>query len=134
MRYRLEVLDWPTEGLATARMTHGGIEGSVRHAQGIGSNAWSKEIERSHRQLEAAIDLAEDLFASNGDAIELQPADRMRGNQIHRLPLHAFRTGVNDEGRDAPGSGTRRGPGEHRVEVGVGRVRDEGLGSGQAET
>src|SRR2546428_4771816 len=117
MRHGLELLDRPAERLPAGGMHDGGIEGGLRHPNDGGADAWPKEIEGPHRELEAAVDLAEDLLLHHENAIQLETADRMRRHQVHRSSAQPFRIAINDESGDPLRSRSERGPREDGVDV-----------------
>ena len=81
---------------------------------------------------EAAVDLAEHLVGLDADAVEVEPPDGVRREQLEALTREALALARDGERRDplrAPVGGSR----EHAVDVGLGRVRDPGLRAGQAE-
>ena len=85
MRDGLEVRQRPAEGLALPRVGDGGVERRLRHADREGADARPEEVERVHRHGEAAVELAEHLVGLDADAVELEAADRVRGEQVEVL-------------------------------------------------
>src|SRR3979411_2398449 len=72
MRDGLEFLDRPAEGLPARRMLDGGIERGLRHTDNGSTDAWTEQIERSHRQLEPAIDLAQHLLLRYENPVQFE--------------------------------------------------------------
>ena len=75
---RLELLERPAERLATRRVRNRGVERGLRHADREGADAGPEEVERLHGDAKARVHLAEDLRLPDEDAVELEPADRVR--------------------------------------------------------
>ena len=73
------------------------------------------------------IDLAQNPVVRDEHAIQLQPANRVRRNQVHRRSTQALGLAIDHEGSDAFRSGLRHGPREQRVDVRVWRIGDEDL-------
>ena len=56
-----------------------------------GAHAGAEQVERAHRHREAAVDLAEHVVRDDPDAVEDEPADRVRGEHVETLAREARR-------------------------------------------
>ena len=50
-----------------------------------GADAGAEEVERAHRDPEAAVDLAHDVLGRDVDVLEHEPADRVRRDELDGL-------------------------------------------------
>ncbi len=128
---RLQVDQLPTEELAFPGPGQAGVECGLTHAHGEGADAGAEQVQRPHRDAEAPVDLAEQIVRRDADAVEVERAERMRGEHVETLTREARSVARNRERRDAAGASACRGAGEHGVDVGIGRVGDPGLGAVQ---
>ena len=78
VRDGLELAQRAAERLARGDVGDGRVERRLRHAHRERADAGAKEVERPHGDREALVDLAEDVVARHGHAVEDQPPDRMR--------------------------------------------------------
>ena len=113
-------------------MGDGGVERRLRHPDDRGTHARPEEVEGPHRELEAAVDLAQELLFRHENAIQLQPPDGVRREEVQRGSFQPFRIAIHDEGSDPLRSRPGGGPGKDRVDVRIRSIRDEDLGAGQA--
>ena len=101
---------------------------------GEGADAGAEQVERAHRDREAAVDLAEHVLG----AARGRPRRRAGRSGAARAarcgsPVEARRCRAGPQKRgQAAGAGALGGAGEDRVDVGVGRVGDPDLLAGQA--
>ena len=103
----------------------------MRHADRERADARSEPVERAHRHAESVVGLPQQVRGRNLNAVEGEPADGVAREQLDRLAGEPRAVGGDDERRDALRARVGRGPGEHHVDVGVGRVRDPRLDAGE---
>jgi hypothetical protein len=90
----------------------------------------AEDVQRLHRQLEAAVDLAEQRAGRHPAAVEHQRGQRVRRHHVDGAArVQARVRGVHDEGADAPAAALRVGLGEHAVKIGQSAVADPGFGA-----
>jgi hypothetical protein len=70
----------------------------------------------------------------HSEAVELQSSDRMAGDQLEHAAGQSGGVAVDGERGDAARPRRLRGSREDRVHVGIGGVRDPGLGAGEDES
>ena len=78
MRDSLELFDGPAEGLTARSVSDRSVESCLRHPDDGGADAAAEQVEGPHSELEAAVDLAQELLFRHENAIQLQPADGVR--------------------------------------------------------
>ncbi|CAM3998176.1 hypothetical protein NOGI109294_21600 [Nocardiopsis gilva] len=108
------------------------VEGGLRHADGERADAGAEQVEGAHGDAEALPGGAEKVVARDGDPVEREVSQRVRGDHVERFAGEPGTVGGNEERGDAPCPGVRAGAGEHGVDVGVGSVGDPGLLTGEA--
>src|SRR5919108_160281 len=123
----LELPDRAPERLASRPVLDGRIERGPGHPHGERPYAGAEQVQRPHGHLEPGVDLAEDLIRADRDPVEPEPADRVGRQKLEWVAGQAVGVAGHGERRHALRTGLRGGPGEHRVHVGVRRVRDPGL-------
>jgi hypothetical protein len=102
----------------------------LRHPDAEGADTRPEEVERLHRDREAAVGVAQHLDGLHSDAVEVEPADGMRRDQFERLPREAVAVARDGE-RGDPLRAVVGGAGEDAVDVSLRRVGDPGLRPGQ---
>jgi hypothetical protein len=70
-------------------MPHGGVQGSLGHPHGEGTDARAEQVQHPHGDLESSIDLSQHAGARNVGPVKLQGPDRMRRHQLESLPGHS---------------------------------------------
>ena len=78
-----------------------GVERGLRHPDREGADARPEEVERVHRDREPAVEVAEHLVGLDADAVEVEAADRVRGEQVEALAGEALALARDGEGRDS---------------------------------
>ncbi len=112
--------------LTGQRPVEGGVERGLGHPDRERAHARAEQVEGAHRHREPAADLAQDVGRGDPDPVEVQPPDRVRGQQVERFTGESVGVARHGEGGDAPGP-VGPGPREHGVDVGLGCVGDPGL-------
>ncbi len=93
-----------------------------------GADGGAEDVERRHREAEAAAGLAKAVGERNAAVLEFQPGERVRGDHLEPLgDGEAGRVGVDDEGRETAGASALTRAGEDDVEVGDAAVGDPRL-------
>ena len=124
----LEVGQPLAEHLPGLRVGHRFGQRAARHAQRRRCHRGAENIQRLHRQLEAAIERAELRVSAQGAIRELQAGQRVRRHQRNVLAaVEAGARRVHDEGRHAARAGARCGVGEGDIKIGHVAVADPGL-------
>src|SRR5690606_6374108 len=109
----------------------GSLEGGPGDSDGHRGDTGTGAVEGHHRQLEAAVFLADQVLGGNLDVVEGQ-GHGVRSPLPHLVFLLVDDDAVlpvYDESRDSLGTGFRVGLGVDRVPVGVFTVGDEALGA-----
>ena len=75
------------------------VERRLRHPDRAGADARAEDVERAHRDLEAAVDLPEPGLVQHLDAVQLERPDRMGRDDRQRLTGKACRVALDDERR-----------------------------------
>ena len=103
------------------------VEGGLPQAHGLRPHRRAEDVERPHRDPPAVALGAEPVV--RGDAAALEASSPMTWGASVCMAVPGEARGVlrDDEGREPLGAGLRARPGEHHVEAGDGRVRDEAL-------
>ena len=100
VRDGLELGERPAERFPRGGVRDGGVERRLRHPDAEGSDTRPEEIERFHRDLEATVDLAEHLHGLDADAVEVEPPDRVRRDQLDCLARKPVALARDREGSD----------------------------------
>ena len=109
-------------------MPHGLSQCAPRHAQCRAGHRGAKNVQRLHRQPEAAVEQPELRAAFQPAIVELQRGQRVRRHHRNVLAgVQAGRGGVDDEGGDAARAGCRVGLGKGDIEIGDVAIADPGL-------
>ena len=117
-----------TEHLPALRVGHRFGQRTARHAQRRRCHRGAKNIQRLHRQLEAAIKRAELCVCTQCAICELQAGQRMRCHQrdvLAAIEPCAWR--VYDESGHAARAGARRGVGKGDIKISHIAVADPSL-------
>src|SRR4029079_9068649 len=89
----------------------GRIERGLGHPDGERADARPEEVERVHGHREAAVDVPEYLPSVDAHAVEVEAADRMRGEQVE-MPAGKPLALPRDRERGDPLRAAVRGSGE----------------------
>lgn len=127
----LEAGEGAAERLAAGGVREGRVEGGLRHADRERAHAGPEEVEGAHGDPEPAVGLAEDVGVGDGDAVEAEGADRVRGEHVERGAGEAGAVGGEQERGHAAGARAGGGAGEEGVEVRLGGVGDPALLTGE---
>ena len=100
VRHRLEAGRRLSERLPLGRIGNGRVERRLGHTDAEGADARPEEVERVHRDREAAADLAEQLLGTGADPVEVEAADRVRRDQLEVLAREAVGVARDGEGGD----------------------------------
>lgn len=94
-----------SSSLAAGGGGEGGVEGGPGHAGGERADARAEEVEGTHGYAETPVGDAEDVVGGDGDGVEVEGAEGMRGERVeeallrHPDVLEAAVVGRSDEGR-----------------------------------
>ena len=132
MADRLEARERLAESLALRRVADGRVERGLCHPDAEGADARPEEVECVHRDRKTTADLSEHLLGPGRDAVEVEPADGVRCDELEMLAREPLTLARDRKGRD-PLRAVVGGAGEDGVDVGLGRVGDPELRAGQSE-
>ena len=121
-----------TELLPSGRVLQRLIQGPRRHAARRGGDRRPQAVQRHHPELEALTGSADQVIGRNRALLERDLAERVRlAHDLRADEAEPFRIGGHQETGDPPRAGLRLRAGEHRVDIGEPRVRDQRLLSRQ---
>ena len=126
--HHLQIGERPAEQFSAFRARDGFIERAAGETERRGADGRAENIERRHGDLEAVARRADHGGGRHGDALELQPRQRMRRDDVDPLGDGKARqfSGQQKSG-EALGAGAFAGAREHHVEVGDAAVGNPGL-------
>ncbi len=126
--HHLQIGERPAEQFSAFRARDGFIERAAGETERRGADGGAENIERRHGDLESFAGRADHGGGRNGDALEFQPRQRMRRNDIDALgDGKARQFSRQQKRREALGAGTFAGAREHHVEIGDAAVGNPGF-------
>ena len=126
--HHLQIGERAAEQFSAFRARDGFIERAAGETERRGADGGAENIERRHGDLKAFARRADHGGGRNGDALEFQPRQRMRRDDVDALgDGKARQFSRQQKRREALGAGAFAGAREHHVEVGDAAVGNPGF-------